>query len=125
MKQKILVAEDYEDARIMLKFMLEELGYEVAEAADGIETLEIVERDVPDLILMDIAMPGMNGIDATKAIRKLRGREIPIICVTAHGSQYHEIAIAAGCNDLITKPFDFDHFESVIRHYLSKNGKSW
>jgi CheY-like chemotaxis protein len=121
MKRQILIVEDYEDARLFMKFLVESYGYQVIEAADGLEAIEQLKSQFPDLILMDMAMPVMDGIAATKAIRKFKnGTDIPIIAVTAHGKQFYEKAIAAGCNDLITKPVDFDSLEGILNQYLEK-----
>lgn len=119
MKRKILIVEDYEDARIFMKILVESYGYQVIEAADGIEAIESLKTEFPDLILMDMAMPIMDGIAATKVIRKIKqGAEIPIIAVTAHGKQFYEKAIEAGCNDLIEKPVEFDSLHSILNEYL-------
>jgi CheY-like chemotaxis protein len=119
MPRKILVVEDYDDSRLLMKFMLESHGYEVDEARDGREALESCENYPPDLILMDMSMPVMDRLTATRFIRKLGcGEEIPIIAVTAHGSQYYRRAIEAGCNDLISKPVDFDSLNPLIDQYL-------
>jgi CheY-like chemotaxis protein len=72
----------------------------------------------PDLILMDISMPVMDGLTATKAIRKFESSNVPIIAITAHGKSFYEQAIKAGCNDLIPKPVDFDMLKPVIEQYL-------
>jgi CheY-like chemotaxis protein len=121
MKRKILIVEDYEDSRLFMKFLVESYGYQVIEAADGLEAIESLKSRFPDLILMDMAMPVMDGITATRAIRKFKqGAEIPIIAVTAHGKQFYEKAIEAGCNDLITKPVDFDSLESILNQYLEE-----
>lgn len=119
MKRKILVVEDYEDTRAFMKFLIESYGYQVCEASDGLEAIESLKSEFPDLILMDMAMPVMDGIDATKAIRKLKqGTVIPIIAVTAFGKRFYEKAIAAGCNELIEKPVDFNSLETVLNQYL-------
>ena len=119
MKRKILVAEDYEDAREFMKFLLQGYGYQVVEAADGFEAVECFKTKFPDLVLMDMAMPVMDGIAAAKAIRKLKdGAVIPIIAITAHGKRFYDRAIEAGCNDLIEKPVDFDSLEAVLNQYL-------
>ena len=121
MKRKILIVEDYEDTRIFMKFLLESYGYQVIEAADGYEAIETIQQLIPDLILMDIALPMMDGLTATKTIRKFKqGAEVPIIAVTAHGRLLYQKAIEAGCNDLIEKPIDFDEFETVISQYLDE-----
>jgi two-component system, cell cycle response regulator DivK len=121
MKRKILIVEDYEDTREFMKFLLESFGYQVMEAEDGFQAIEAIRHHFPDLILMDIALPVMDGLTATKKIRKFKdGEGVPIIAVTAHGKQFYEKAIEAGCNDLIEKPIDFDEFESVIHQYLDE-----
>lgn len=119
MERTILIVEDYEDSRLCMKFLIESYGYQVMEAADGMEAVESLKDHFPDLILMDISMPVMDGLTATKAIRKFTGgKRIPIIAVTAQGKQFYEKAIAAGCNDVIDKPVDFDSLESIINQYL-------
>jgi CheY-like chemotaxis protein len=121
MKRKILIVEDYEDTRIFMKYLLESYGYQVIEAADGLEAIETIKHHFPDLILMDIGMPVMDGLTATKTIRKFKqGAEVPIIAVTAHGKMLYTKAIEAGCNDLIEKPIDFDQFETVLNQYLEE-----
>jgi CheY-like chemotaxis protein len=121
MKRKILIVEDYKDTRDFMKFLIESYGFQVVEAADGLEAIESLKSEFPDLILMDIAMPVMDGIDATKEIRKLKqGTTIPIIAVTAFGKRFYEKAIAAGCNDLIEKPVNLDSLETVLKQYLNE-----
>lgn len=115
----ILIVEDYEDSRLFLKFLLETYGYEIIEAGDGLEAIETVRKSFPDLILMDISMPVMDGLSATKSIRSTKhGADIPIIAVTAHGKRLYEKAIGAGCNDLIEKPVDFDTLKKKLKQYL-------
>lgn len=102
-----------------MKILLESYGYEVIEAGDGLQAVETIRDHFPDLIFMDIAMPVMDGLTATKAIRNFKcGVDIPIIAITAHGKQFYNKAIEAGCNDLIEKPVDFDSLETVLKQYL-------
>ena len=116
----ILVAEDTDDSRQILKFLLEMYGYVVLEAVNGSEAVKTAAELFPDLILMDISMPVMDGLEATKAIRKSNTlRKIPIIAVTAFGKQFYRQAMEAGCNDLISKPVDFDMLQPVIEQYLA------
>src|SRR5262249_53675523 len=119
MKGKVLIAEDYEDTRLFMKLLIESYGCQVVEAKNGYEAIENTNYPFPDLILMDIAMPVMNGIEATRVIRSFKqSAGIPIVAVTAHGDEYYEKAINAGCNDLIKKPVDFDSLNQILSKYL-------
>lgn len=119
MSRTILIVEDYEDVRSCMKFLIESYGYEVVEAGNGLEAIESFRHHFPDLVLMDISMPKMDGLTATKAIRKFEGApKIPIIAVTAHGERFYERAMEAGCNDLVEKPVDFDALECFLNQYL-------
>jgi CheY-like chemotaxis protein len=120
MTKRILIVEDYADTRSFMKFLVEGYGYRVEEASDGQEAVNKVRNDTPDLVLMDIAMPVMDGLTATKLIRASEGMsKLPIIAVTAHGKSYYKQAIEAGCDDLINKPLDFDSLEPVLNQYLA------
>ena len=118
----VLVVEDFEDARQIIKRVLERIGdYRATEAADGQEALELVRRDCPDLILMDLNLPQMDGIAVTRLIRasKEACKDVPIIAITAHDTVgMREAAIEAGCNAYVPKPIDFDELERVIRRTL-------
>lgn len=119
MQRTILIVEDYEDSRSLMKFLIESYGYQVIEAVDGLEAISSYKHFFPDLILMDISMPKMDGLTATRAIRKCEGKEkIPIIAVTANGKDFYERAIEAGCNALIKKPVDFDKLELLLNQYI-------
>jgi two-component system, cell cycle response regulator DivK len=121
MVKKVLIVEDYEDTREFMKILLESYGYKVIEAADGIEAIDRVRQYHPDLILMDISLPVVDGLTATRAIREFdeASRTVPIIAVTAFGKNYYKKAIEAGCNDLIDKPVDFDSLEPILKSYLA------
>ena len=120
MQKIILVVEDTEDSRYILKFVLEMSGFIVIEAANGREAIKSALENHPDLILMDISMPVMDGLTATKEIRKFdKASKIPIVAVTAHGKLFYESAIEAGCNDLISKPIDFNTLDPVIERYIA------
>ncbi|MDQ3179430.1 MAG: response regulator [Acidobacteriota bacterium] len=121
MGKTVLIVEDYIDIRNMMKFLLQGFGYQVVEAADGNEAVESVRRTVPDLILMDLSLPNMDGLTATQIIRKFDGLgKVPIIAVTAYGNSYYRRAIEAGCDDLINKPLDFDKLEPMLEQYLGR-----
>lgn len=118
----ILVAEDDEDNRLTLKILLEMRGYRVLTAANGHEAIAAAERDHPDLILMDLRMPLLNGLAATRQLRQHvapRLRQIPILALSAYDpTQHRAVAIAAGCNDYVTKPIDYDRLEKLIESLL-------
>ena len=119
MGRTIMLVEDYEDTRLFMKLLLESYGYEVIEAADGSEAVESLKAHLPDLVLMDISMPVMDGITATRTIRGFaKGGNVPIIAVTAYGRELHKKVLDAGCDDLIEKPIDFEEFETVLHRYL-------
>jgi CheY-like chemotaxis protein len=119
MPKKVLIVEDNEDTRIFMKYLIEGYGYAAIEAADGIEALDKFKKHQPDVILMDMSLPTVGGLTVTKAIRELDATgKVPIIAVTAFGKSYLEKAIEAGCNDLISKPLDFDVLHPLIEKYL-------
>ncbi len=120
MSKIVLIVEDYADTRTMMKFLLQRFGYDVIEAADGQEAVDRAKENQPDLILMDLSLPVMDGLTATQIIRKVEGYgKIPIIAVTAYGNSYYRRAIEAGCDDLINKPLDFDKLEPILEQYLA------
>ena len=121
MPKKILIVEDYAVNRSFVKFLLEEDGYEVLEAENGLEAVETVRNQQPDLILMDLAMPEMDGLTATEKIRQIDGMEnLPIIAVTAYGQLYYEQAMKAGFNDFISKPFDPLILKPLLNQHLNQ-----
>jgi CheY-like chemotaxis protein len=102
----ILVAEDHLDSRDALQTLLEAFGFEVLVAADGREAVDLACDYTPDLILMDIMMPELDGFEATRLLRSDgRTRHVPIIAVTAMEGA-HRLALAAGANDFVAKPVD-------------------
>ena len=121
MKSKVLVVEDYEDTREFMKFLLQDYGFDVSEATNGYEAVEAVKQHAPDLILMDISMPGMDGLTAARKIREQSGsRKPPIIAITAYGEAAKRKALEAGCDASLSKPIDFEDLEPVLARYLSK-----
>jgi two-component system, cell cycle response regulator DivK len=117
----IMVVEDYDDTRMLLKQWLEGLGYAVLEATNGQEAVEIADRESPDLILMDLDLPILDGIAATQRIRqKPQLEHVPIVAVTAYPMSYsHVKAFAKGCNEYMRKPIDITELERVVSHYLA------
>ena len=120
--ETVLLVEDTEDNRFMMRRLLEMAGYEVVEATNGEEAVTLAQSERPDLILMDLSLPVIDGLAATRAIRKLNGfAKIPIIAVSAHDtSDFQADALAAGCDSYITKPIDFSQLELLIARLLGK-----
>lgn len=119
MHKTVLIVEDHEGVRVLMKFLLEDSGYEVLEAANGQEAIEKVENRFPDLILMDMKMPVMDGVKATQTIRKFDGGDkLPIIAVTEFGKSYQRKAMEAGCDYLFNKPLDMTTMKLILHLYL-------
>jgi two-component system cell cycle response regulator DivK len=118
----ILLVEDTEDNRFMMRRLLEMAGYQVIEATNGEEAVRLAQSERPKLILMDLSLPVIDGLAATRAIRKLDGfGQVPIIAVSAHDtSDFQADALAAGCDSYITKPIDFSELELLIARLLGK-----
>lgn len=119
MKKRVLIVEDYEDTRILLKFMIEKFGYSVIEAAGPYEAIDKAAEFMPDLILMDIGMPLLDGLSVAQLIHdKKTNRLVPIIAVTAF-SDIKDQALKAGCLDVLYKPVHPDRLKEVLDHYTS------
>ena len=118
----ILVAEDDEDNRLVMKMLLELRGYRVVSAANGQETIELAERERPDLILMDLCMPKLSGLAAARYLRQHSEpslQRVPIIALSAYDpAQHRNVALAAGCNEYVTKPINYDLLEQLIQDLL-------
>jgi DNA-binding response OmpR family regulator len=126
-KELLLVVEDFEDSRFMMMRLLEMSGYRVLEASDGEQAVEVAARKRPALILMDLSLPKLDGLAATRKIRqnKTMGK-VPIVAVSAHDAAESRIeALEAGCDDYVTKPIDFDHLNALLKRLLSRVGRSY
>jgi CheY-like chemotaxis protein len=117
----ILNVEDFDDTRLMMKMWLTRHGYRVLEAGTGEEGVAMAQREHPDLIIMDVMMPGMNGLDATQLIRQDRAlRRTPIVAVSAYGAdEYRSIALEAGCNEYVSTPFEPQSLANLIKALLN------
>jgi CheY-like chemotaxis protein len=120
---RVLLVEDTEDNRQMMRNLLEMSGFQVVEAINGREAVEVASRTRPQIILMDLSLPFIDGLAATRQIRNLPGMgNVPIIAVSAHDTaDFHSDALAAGCNAYITKPIDYSELESVVKGLLSRS----
>ena len=120
-QKTVLVVDDYDEVRLVTKRALEMCGYRVLEAASGTEAVRVAQAESPDLILMDLSMPAMDGFATIHQLRKLLGlRDVPVIAVSAHASrEIREDALAAGCLDFITKPVAIDRLRAAVARHLA------
>jgi two-component system, cell cycle response regulator DivK len=119
MMKKILIVEDYADIRSMMKILVQMYGYEPIVARDGYEAVEKTKQYHPDLILMDLAMPVMDGITAARIIRAMEDfKDVPIIAISAYAQSLKKEAATVGFNQTIGKPLDFANFKPLLRQYL-------
>jgi two-component system cell cycle response regulator DivK len=119
---KILLVEDNEMNRDMLSRRLLKQGFEMVIAVDGEQAIDLARSEAPDLILMDISLPGLDGWEATRRLKAMpETRSIPIIALTAHAmAGDREKSLTAGCNDYDTKPIDFRRLLEKIQGFLDK-----
>lgn len=116
----VLVTDDHEDTRILFRTLLEFMGYSVIEAADGEQAVLLAENSRPDLILMDSALPRLDGLSATRRIRtQSNGRQPPIVFICGRAEPgFRDIALAAGCDEFLLKPLNVDSLSSVLKKHL-------
>ena len=120
-QRTILLVEDFDDTRLMMKLWLQKKGYRVIEAENGDQAVELAQREQPDLIIMDMMMPGLGGLDATRQIREYRSlRQTPIVAVSAYGAdEYRARALDAGCNEYVPTPFEPEKLSQLIERLLA------
>ena len=116
----ILVVDDFDDTRLLLRTWLQRRGFRVVEAEDGLEAVQRAVTDSPDLIIMDVEMPYLDGLDATRQIRQVQAlNNVPIVAVSAYGAdQFRELALAAGCDEYVSTPFEPKALEGIIRSLM-------
>jgi two-component system, HptB-dependent secretion and biofilm response regulator len=118
MGRTIMVVEDHDDSRAMMRLMIESFGHQVIEASDGMEAIEKFRDGRPELIFMDINMPRVDGLTATHRIKsEYDGEPVPIVAVTAF-SDLRSDALAAGCDEVLRKPVELDHVKEIIDSFL-------
>lgn len=122
-KQVFLVVEDFEDSRFMMRRLLEMAGYSVLEASDGEQAVELAVQKRPAVILMDLSLPKLDGLAATRKIRQHKGLgKVPIVAVSAHDAPESRVeALEAGCDDYVTKPIDFDQLNALLKRFLANH----
>lgn len=120
---KVLLVEDTEDNRQMMTRLLEMSGYQVVEAINGEEAVKLASEQRPRIILMDLSLPLIDGLTATRRIRSLPGlNKVPIVAVSAHDTaDFHSEALAAGCDAYITKPIDYPELEEIVNLLISRD----
>jgi CheY-like chemotaxis protein len=119
-KPHILVVDDVADNLFLLQTVLESEGYSVETASDGSTALNKIDHSEPDLVLLDIMMPGLNGYDVTRKVRENeKFSELPIVLLTAHDEYFHRSYSEVGATDLIRKPVDFDELLGKIKGYTT------
>jgi CheY-like chemotaxis protein len=114
---KVLLVEDVDDTRLFMRLELEQRGFIVFEAEDGRSAVDVATKESPDVILMDLTLPHMDGFSAAKLIRETSGKlkTIPIIAVTAHNeSDFRSDAKASGFDAYVTKPIDMNSLKDLI-----------
>lgn len=116
----VLVVEDFEDTRYLMRIELEKRGYRVLEAVNGEEGVARALAERPDIILMDIGLPVLDGISATRELRQREEmRNTLIVALTAHHeTEYRANALTAGCDAYLTKPIDFDWLIDLLNRLL-------
>ena len=122
---KILIIEDNDDNRDILKHQLEYLGYEVVEAVDGLEGLNQVAKEQPDLVIVDIMMPGIDGKEVARRLRAdSKTKDLPVLAATVlfHSEDIHS-CLAAGCNDVLTKPFTLQQLKDRLEKLSRPAGR--
>jgi len=125
MGKKILVVEDNEQNRYLFSFILENNGYRVIAARDGLEGINKAKEEKPDLILIDIRLPVVDGYEVTRRLRNLTEfKPVPIIALTAYAMKGdREKVLQAGCNGYIPKPIIPEEFIKVVNSYLKSKEK--
>jgi Response regulator containing a CheY-like receiver domain and an HD-GYP domain len=116
----ILVVDDFDDTRLLLRIWLERRGFRVVEAENGLEAIRRATSETPDLIIMDMEMPRLDGLSATRRIREVPSlSKIPIVAVSAYGAdQFRELALATGCDEYVSTPFEPTTLETIIRSLI-------
>ena len=119
-RKRVLLVEDFEDSRTGLAKLLQIEGYEVIEATNGAQAIDFASSSKPDIILMDLSLPIVDGLSATKKIKEdVSTRRIPIIALSAHDlDDVQKMVTNAGCDDFMTKPVDFPALLEMLSRYL-------
>jgi two-component system, cell cycle response regulator DivK len=124
---KVLVVEDTNDTRHMIRSLLRMKGHDVVEAINGLEAFNVARKEKPDLILMDLNMPVLDGFSSVRIIRvQEETAHIPIVAISAYldSKEWKDKAIEAGCSETMTKPVDFKAFDNLLNKYSTGKNES-
>jgi len=119
-QRTVLVVDDFDDTRLLLGTWLRRKGFRVIEAENGNQAVAAAQSHQPDFIIMDLEMPELDGLGATRQIRELEQfPRVPIVAVSAYGAEeYRSQALDAGCDEYVSTPFDPDELEKLIRSFI-------
>jgi DNA-binding response OmpR family regulator len=123
-RPRVLVAEDHDDTRQLLRLLLERRGFDVLEAADGEEAVRLFESARPDLLLLDGGLPRLDGLAVTRRVRgQGSSSRVPIIFLSGHAeSPARDAAFDAGCDDYLVKPDGLKRLTAVVARHLGRDG---
>lgn len=115
-RRTILIAEDSADSREMMQVLLEQRGYQVVAASDGMHAVEVALSSRPDLVLLDLELPKLDGLSVTRNLRSdPKFKDVPIVILSGHDpSRFRQDALDAGCDDYLLKPIDFDSLHELL-----------
>ena len=125
-RPRILVAEDHDDTRLLLRLLLERRGFDVVEASDGEEAVRLAESTRPDLVLLDGGLPRLDGLAVTRRVRaREKAARVPIIFLSGHAETVaRAAAFDAGCDEYLVKPDGLDGLTTVVARHLARDGQS-
>jgi CheY-like chemotaxis protein len=124
LKPTVLVADDNDDTRQMFQSLLAAKGYRVVEASDGEQTVEVIQQENPGLVLLDLGLPRLNGLNVIHRLRKDLGLiDVPLVVITGYDNHF-DTAVAAGCDDYLVKPIDFDRLDAILDYYVPTKAKA-
>lgn len=114
----VLIADDNDDTRQMFQTLLVGKGYRVIEASDGEQAVDLIQHQSPGLVLLDLGLPRLNGLSVIRRLRKDLGLiEVPLVVITGYDHHF-ESAVAAGCDDYLLKPIDFERLDAILDYYV-------
>jgi len=124
MMPTVLVADDNDDTRLMFQSLLAAKGYRVIEASDGEQAVEFIQHETPGLVLLDLGLPRLNGLNVIHRLRKELGLiDLPLVVITGYDNHL-DTAVAAGCDDYLLKPIDFDRLDAILDYYVPTKAKA-